>query len=98
MGLGDSQRGEARPTASGPDKGLTVPPPERVRASIDKAAASRSPEWATIITMAALSGLRRGELCGLQWGDIDWKESALTVSRSIWQTKSLSRDSSVRSG
>ena len=22
-------------------------------------------------------------------GDIDWKESALTVSRSIWQTKSL---------
>jgi integrase len=70
-------------------KGLTVPPPERVRALIDKAAASRSPEWATMIIMAALSGLRRGELCGLQWGDIDWKESALTVSRSIWETKGL---------
>jgi integrase len=70
-------------------KAMTVPPPERVRALIDKTAASRSPEWATMITMAALSGLRRGELCGLQWGDIDWDESALTVSRSIWQTKAL---------
>jgi integrase len=70
-------------------KAMTVPPPERVRALIDTAAASRSPEWATMITMAALSGLRRGELCGLQWGDIDWGESALTVSRSIWQTKTL---------
>jgi integrase len=70
-----------------PRKKLTVPPPKWVRALIESAAASRSPEWATIITVAALTGLRRGELCGLQWTDVDWPGSAITVRRSIWQTK-----------
>ncbi|MGP8061908.1 MAG: tyrosine-type recombinase/integrase [Acidimicrobiales bacterium] len=68
-------------------KALTVPPPERVQALIELAAASRSPEWATVITLAAFTGLRRGELCGLQWGDVDWQEQSVTVHRSIWQTK-----------
>jgi integrase len=67
-------------------KELTIPPPERVQALIQAAAESKSPEWATVITMAALTGLRRGELCGLKWFDIDWKGSAITVRRSIWQT------------
>jgi integrase len=57
-----------------------------VRTLIDAAASSRAPEMATIITVAALTGLRRGELCGLQWSDIDWSGDALTVRRSIWQT------------
>jgi integrase len=65
---------------------LTIPPPERVRSLIDLAAASKAPEMATIITIAALTGLRRGELCGLRWSDIDWDGFALTVRRSIWQT------------
>jgi integrase len=67
-------------------KELTIPPPERVQALIQAAAASKSPEWATVITMAALTGLRRGELCGLEWSDVDWEGSAITVRRSIWQT------------
>lgn len=71
-----------------PRKELTVPPPERVRALIDAAASSRSPEMATIITVAALTGLRRGELCGLRWSDVDWTESTVTVRRSIWQVAS----------
>jgi integrase len=66
---------------------LTVPPPERVRALIDAAAASRIPEMAALITVAALTGMRRGELCGLRWDDVDWQGSALTVNRSIWQTR-----------
>src|SRR5664280_2505584 len=70
-----------------PTHALTVPPPERVRALIDAAAASRIPEMATVITVAALTGMRRGELCGLRWSDIDWQGSALTVNRSIWQTR-----------
>jgi integrase len=39
----------------------------------------RPSELATIITLAALTGMRRGELCGLQWSDINWDESTLTV-------------------
>jgi integrase len=69
-----------------PRKELTVPPPERVRALIDEAASSRAPENASVITLAALTGLRRGELCGLRWADVDWQESSITVRRSIWQT------------
>ena len=70
-----------------PKKALSVPPPARVRALIELAAASKSPEWGPIITFAALTGMRRGELCGLQWKDVDWESSAITVRRSIWQTK-----------
>ena len=69
-----------------PRKELTIPPPEGVRELIDEAAASRVPEVATIITLAALTGLRRGELSGLRWSDVDWQGSAITVRRSIWQT------------
>ena len=70
-----------------PKKPMLVPPPERVRALIDLAATSRNPEQATIITVAALTGMRRGELCGLRWSDIDWQDSSLTVRHSIWQTR-----------
>jgi integrase len=67
---------------------LNVPPPERVRALIDLAATSRNPEMAAIITTAAMTGLRRGELCGLRWGDVDWQASTLVVERAIWQENS----------
>jgi len=69
-----------------PVKALTIPPPERVRQLIDAAEVSRTPEMATIIMVAALTGMRRGELAGLRWTDIDWEGSSLTVHRSVWQT------------
>jgi integrase len=68
-----------------PAKPMVTPPPERVRALIDLAAASRAPEMATIITAAALTGERRGELCGLRWSDVDWAGSAITVEQALWQ-------------
>ncbi len=64
----------------------TVPPPDRVRALIEFAAASRTPQMATIITVAALTCLRRGELCGLRWRDLDWNDRSVVVRRSVWQT------------
>ena len=69
-----------------PVRSLTIPPPERVRQLIEAAAASRTPEMSTVITVAALTGMRRGELAGLRWEDIDWQGSSLTVHRSVWQT------------
>jgi integrase len=70
-----------------PKKALNTPPPERVQAVIELAEESpASLHWAELITLAALTGLRRGELCGLQWGDVDMEGSMVTVLRSIWQT------------
>ncbi|MBP1748832.1 MAG: Phage integrase family protein [Deltaproteobacteria bacterium] len=34
---------------------------------------------------AVETGLRAGELWGLQWGDIDWLEGKLHVRRSLWR-------------
>lgn len=62
-----------------------VPSPERVVELIRAAGASRAVEMDTIITFAALSGLRRGELCGIRWCDVDWKRRSIMVAHSIWQ-------------
>ncbi len=32
-----------------------------------------------------LTGMRAGELWGLQWGDIDWNSKRIHVSRSLWK-------------
>lgn len=37
----------------------------------------------TAIMTLLLTGLRRGELCGLEWDDIDLKQGTLTVARSV---------------
>ena len=36
-----------------------------------------------LVTLAATSGLRQGELLGLEWSDIDWSAGTLTVRRSM---------------
>jgi len=38
----------------------------------------------TLFLTAILTGLRRGELLGLQWGDIDWRSSVIRVRRSLF--------------
>jgi integrase len=40
-----------------------------------------------IVSLALATGLRRGELLGLQWGDIDLDEATLRVERSVEETK-----------
>lgn len=43
-----------------------------------------------IVALAAVTGLRRGELCALQWSDVDLDVHTLTVRRSIEQVRGLS--------
>jgi len=61
--------------------------PEQVDALLRIAA--ESPPDDTVIRVAVLSGLRRGELFALQWPDVDWGQGRdggrLLVTRSIYQ-------------
>lgn len=43
-------------------------------------------QWRVYIALAADTGLRRGECCGLQWADIDFKAGAVTVRRNLQYT------------
>ena len=43
-------------------------------------------KWQAYITLAADSGARRGELCGLQWKDIDYSGGTITISRNLQYT------------
>lgn len=45
------------------------------------AAADEDADLAMVIALAALTGCRRGELCGLRWSDFDWQRQCLTVER-----------------
>lgn len=64
-----------------------VEPPEvkAVRAVIDAAEASRNPENALAFRLLAATGCRRGEVCGLQWADIDFDRDAVTIRNAVVQ-------------
>lgn len=38
-------------------------------------------QYRAMITLLLYSGMRRGELCGLEWSDIDFKNSIIDISR-----------------
>ena len=69
-------------TAEETDKALTV---EQLR-SVLSSVAEEPLKWQTYINLAADSGARRGELCGLQWQDIDWTAGTITIRRNLQYT------------
>ena len=44
---------------------------------------SRDP-FRTLFFVAVMTGMRRGEVLGLQWGDIDWNSDTIFVRRSLY--------------
>jgi integrase len=62
-----------------------APTAEQLRSLIEGAEQSRQPEMATAMRIAALTGMRRGEVCGLQWKDVDWERGAVAIRRSLYQ-------------
>ncbi len=44
---------------------------------------SRESHWTPLFTLAITSGLRRSELAGLRWGDLDEEAGILTVRRAV---------------
>jgi integrase len=57
--------------------------PATVRKLIKVAAESRSDVLSTAIALAAVTGCRRGELCGLRWSDLDLETGRLWVRRAV---------------
>jgi len=47
------------------------------------AAEERDPRLAPLLMLAALTGMRRGELCALRWSDLDLDEGQIEVARSV---------------
>lgn len=44
-------------------------------------------KWQAFINLAADTGARRGELCGLQWSDLDYRKGVVTIKRNIQYSK-----------
>lgn len=74
------------------------PTVEQVLTLINEAETSRQPAMADFYRVAALTGMRRGELCGLRWSDIDWDRGTITVRRSIYQIPGEVDEKKTKSG
>ncbi len=61
---------------------VSAPSVEAVRAVV-QAAEERDPRLAALLMLGALTGMRRGELCGLKWSDVDFGRGELEVSRAV---------------
>ena len=55
------------------------PEPTEIRALIE--ACGDDIDLATAVALGAITGARRGELCGLQWPDVDWEEARIQFER-----------------
>lgn len=49
-------------------------------------AAQEPLKWRAYINLASDTGARRGELCGLQWADIDWGAGSIAIRRNLQYT------------
>lgn len=72
-----AKRARLRDTARTEAASLTV---DQLRA-LYQAAVTEDEDMAVVIALAALTGCRRGELCGLRWDDVDWHRASLKVER-----------------
>lgn len=65
-----------------PRRTMRLPPPADVGRIVTEANAVPGP-LGLLVTLAAGTGARRGEVCGLRWSDIDLDTGTLTIERSV---------------
>jgi integrase len=65
-----------------PKPTITPPTPAEV-ARLMAAAQAQDPELGLFVRLAAVTGVRRGELCALQWGDLDFENGEVLIHRAI---------------
>lgn len=78
---------QASPPAAGQVK-MHVPTPEQLNA-LYRAAEMEDPVLSSAIAIAALTGIRRGELVALRWSDVDLVTGVLRVERSTTVVKGV---------
>ncbi len=59
------------------------PPDPRGVVKLIEAATTENPDFGCFLQLAATTGARRGELCGLHWDAIDLKGGSIVISRSV---------------
>lgn len=64
------------------EKAFTVAEMNNVLACVEQ----EPVKWQVFIHLAADSACRRGELCALQWQDVDWQTGAVTIRRNLQYT------------
>jgi integrase len=74
------------------------PTPEEVQTLIARAEAEEDHELALLVGLTALTGCRRGEICGLRWEDVDWETRTIRVQRQIVPGKGGDRIDPPKSG
>ena len=58
------------------------PSPEDVEKLVRAGYEGMDPVSGVLLYLAAVTGARRGELCGLKWSDVNWEARTLTIARS----------------
>jgi integrase len=77
-------RDAERPRGKGntEEKKIKILTPTQIKALMD---AVEDQKYKTLIQLAVMSGARQGELLGLKWSDVDWKNSQIHIQRIIQQ-------------
>lgn len=65
-----------------PHREMATPEPDELRRLIVEAERVDE-DLATFVRLAAVTGARRGELCGLRWSDVDLAHGSLSITRSV---------------
>ena len=83
-----------------PTKGTTIPKKNYAekqilcdsQLEIFKEAIKKEPYWSDLFYVEIMTGLRKGELCGLKWSDIDFKNNVIYVNKTLVYQKYLEDD------
>lgn len=67
------------------EKAYTIQQPRHILQCLEKEPLKQQ----SYINLVADTGVRRGEACGLQWADIDFKRSNVTIRRNLQYTYSV---------
>ena len=71
-------------------------PPTSAEAAKLLEEAWKDPDWGALVWLTMVTGFRRGELCGLRWGDIDLVGGTLSIERSLAQLDSRTWEKSTK--